>query len=460
MTGEMNILPLPPATPANTRPLVMSGELLKLLTPVEGLIGAGQSAQAEVLSLKQADQTFQLLLKVTVDGGRQTTVQASSNLPLPTGTNLAVTQPSAGNLAITVQQAIASSVAALTRIDTAQLPVGTLLQGKVLTSQTLPQVPGQPTVYRSLVSLLNTAQSGATLDIDSPTPLRIGTLLSALVEDSQTLKFVPLSSRQEQLAVSQQLVGQQTRQGSLDGLLNALQNLPSDDDQTSQDLRAAVTRLLANLPDVQQMSTAKGVALALANSGAFLEAKLLTGQNPALAPDMKANLLKLIAQLSPGAPGNASFNAIIAANTLAQALPSFVRNALGTLGQVSAKPVPSSFPYPTVCCKASKVKAIWNICCASPRQPCRACKAISCRAWNRPVSPMTAVCSAPGSWKSPCATCRTSCRCRSSFSAKKRLKENRNPTNAVTNANPNSSCGASIWRSTWSRWGQCRFRRS
>ena len=346
MTGEMNILPLPPTPPANTRPLVMSGELLKLLTPVEGLIGAGQSAQAEVLSLKQADQTFQLLLKVTVDGGRQTTVQASSNLPLPTGTNLAVTQPSAGNLAITVQQAIASSVAALTRIDTAQLPVGTLLQGKVLTSQTLPQVPGQPTVYRSLVSLLNTAQRGATLDIDSPTPLRIGTLLSALVEDSQTLKFVPLSSRQEQLAVSQQLLGQQSRQGSLDGLLNALQNLPADDDQTSQDLRAAVVRLLANLPDVQQMSSAKGVALALANSGAFLEAKLLSGQNPALAPDMKADLLKLIAQLSPGVPGNASFNAIIAANTLAQALPSFVRNALGTLGQVSAKPVPSSFPLP------------------------------------------------------------------------------------------------------------------
>jgi hypothetical protein len=66
-----------------------------------------------------------------------------------------------------VQQAIASSVAALTRIDTAQLPVGTLLQGKVLTSQTLPQVPGQPTVFRSLVSLLNTAKWRHP-DIDSP----------------------------------------------------------------------------------------------------------------------------------------------------------------------------------------------------------------------------------------------------------------------------------------------------
>ncbi|ATE76448.1 flagellar hook-length control protein FliK [Pseudomonas frederiksbergensis] len=345
MTGEMNILPLPPTTPATSRPLVISGELLKLLTPMEGLITAGQTAKAEVLSLKQADQTFQLLLKVTLDSGRQTTVQATSTQPLPQGTSLSITQPSAGNLAVTVQQAIASSVATLTRIDTAQLPVGTLLQGKVLTSQVMPQVPGQPTVFRSMVSLLNTALSGSTLSIDSPTPLRIGTLLSALVQDTQTLKFVPLSSRQEQLAVTQQLVSQQSRQGSLDGLIRVLQNLPPSD-QTSSDLRAAVDKLLAGLPDVQQLSTPKGLAQALANSGLFLEAKLLTGQNPTLAPDMKGDLLKLIAQLTPGLPANTNLTAIIAANTLAQAMPSFVRNALGMLGQVSAKPSPTSFPLP------------------------------------------------------------------------------------------------------------------
>ncbi|TWC57817.1 flagellar hook-length control protein FliK [Pseudomonas sp. SJZ080] len=345
MTGEMNILPLPPTTPATSRPQVVSGDLLKLLTPMEGLITAGQSAKAEVLSLKQADQTFQLLLKVTLESGRQTTVQATSSQPLPQGTNLAITQPSASNLAITVQQAIAASVATLTRLDTAQLPVGTLLQGKVLTSQVMPQVPGQPTVFRSLVSLLNTSLSGSTLSIDSPTPLRIGTLLSALVQDAQTLKFVPLSNRQEQLAVSQQLVSQQSRQGSLDGLLKLLQNLPASN-QTSSDLRAAVDRLLAGLPDVQQLSTPKGLALALANSGLFLEAKLLTGQNPTLAPDMKGDLLKLIAQLSQGLPANTNLNAIIAANTLAQTMPSFVRSALGMLGQVSAKPQPTSFPLP------------------------------------------------------------------------------------------------------------------
>ncbi|WP_349735925.1 flagellar hook-length control protein FliK [Pseudomonas jessenii] len=345
MTGEMNILPLPQTLPATSRPQVVSGELLKLLTPVEGLISVGQTAQAEVLSLKQADQTFQMLLKVTLDSGRQTTVQTTSNQPLAQGTTLVVTQPSAGNLAVTVQQAIASNVATLTRLDTAQLPVGTLLQGKVLTSQVLPQVPGQPMVFRSMVGLLNTALSGSTLSIDSPQPLRIGTLLSAQVQDAQTVKFVPLSSRQEQLAVTQQLVDQQSRQGSLDSLLMRLQNLPPSD-QTSVELRSAAARLLAGLPDVQQLSTPKGLALALASSGMFLESKLLTGQNPTLAPDMKGDLLKLVAQLSQGLPANTSLGAIIAANTLAQAMPNFVRNALGMLGQVSAKPSPTGFPLP------------------------------------------------------------------------------------------------------------------
>lgn len=350
MSGEMNLPPLPQAPALGaSRAQPISGELLKLAQPLEGLIAAGQSAKAEVLSLKQTDQTFQLLLKVTLDNGRQTTLQATSNQPLPQGTSLAVTQPSANNLVITVQQAIASNVAALTRLDTTQLPPGTLLQGKVLTTQTLPQGSNQPAIYRSLVSLLNTAQSGATLSIDSPQPLRIGSLLNAVVSDAHTLNLVPLSNRQEQLAIAAQLAGQQSRQGSLSELISALQNLPEDRPLTTSavDLRAAVERLLAGLPGPQQLSTPRGLAQALLGSGVFLEAKLLAGANPGQAPDMKGDLLRLIAQLTPGLPASTSFNAIIAANTLAQSLPSFVRSALGTLGQVSAKTPPSGFPLPS-----------------------------------------------------------------------------------------------------------------
>ncbi|HEC54243.1 MAG TPA: hypothetical protein ENI30_02975, partial [Gammaproteobacteria bacterium] len=38
----------------------------------------GKTANAEVIALKQGGEAFQLLLKLTLDGGRQTLVQASS----------------------------------------------------------------------------------------------------------------------------------------------------------------------------------------------------------------------------------------------------------------------------------------------------------------------------------------------------------------------------------------------
>ncbi len=345
MKGDMNIPPIPQTAPSSLRSGLVGGEVLKLLQPADGLIRPGQSAQAEVLSLKQNDLTFQLLLKLTLVGGRETNVQASSNFPLPLGTQLAVTQPSAGNLAISLQQALTSSVATLTRLDPQQLPVGTLLQGKVLTTQVLAQPAGQPAVYRSLVTLLNSALSGSTLTLDSPQSLRIGSLLSAQVNGPQSLSFVPLSGRQEQLAVAQQLATQQSRQGSLEGLLNALQKLPPTADMPTE-LRTSIDKLLAGLPTTAQLSNPKGLSDALLNSGAFLEARLLSGQPLALAPDMKATLLRLIAQILPGVPASTSFNPGMAASTQAQALPTFVRNALGMLGQVSAKPQPGGFPLP------------------------------------------------------------------------------------------------------------------
>ncbi|WP_397459364.1 flagellar hook-length control protein FliK [Pseudomonas asplenii] len=346
MTGELNIPPLAQLIPAGSRPAVLAGELLKLTLPQEGLIAAGQSAKVDVLSLKQTDQTFQLLLKLTTDNGRQTTVQATSTQPLPQGAQLTVTQPSAGNLAITVQQALSASAAALTRLDTTQLPVGTLLQGKVLTSQALPQVPGQPQVYRSLVSLLNTSLSGTTLTLDSPQPLRIGSLLSALVDSAQSLSFVPLGGRQDQLAVTQQLLAQQGRQGSLDSLVNSLLNLPKTADLPAE-LRSAIATLLDDLPDIAQLSNPKTLAQALQNSGLFLEARLLLGQNPAMVPDLKGNLLRLIAQLTPQLPDTAASNPGASAAVLAQVMPGFIRSALGALGQVGGKPQPISFPLPS-----------------------------------------------------------------------------------------------------------------
>jgi hypothetical protein len=363
MTGDIpNLSPVAAAT-ALLRAGVPAGEVLKLMEPREGLLTSGQVASAEVVSLKQLGQDFQLLLKLTMDNGRQTTLPVSSSLPLTPGTSVNVAQGSADTLTISVQDLQKAVTNSLTSIDTRQLPAGTLLQGKVLTTQVaaqnVAQLTGQPTgqssasaqpaSYRSIVLLLNTALAGTSLTVDSPQPLRVGSLLSAQVQNSQALNFVALPNRLDELALAQQLSTQQSRQGSLQGLIAALQNMPppaDEGDNLSPSLRASIDQLLADLPDVPQMTTAKGVALALNASGLFMESRLLAGQNPTLVPDMKANLLRLITQILPGLPDNVSYNAAAAGNTLARAMPSVLRSAFGTLGLVAAPSQPINFPLP------------------------------------------------------------------------------------------------------------------
>jgi hypothetical protein len=386
---------LTPAAPAPAtaavRPAAAAGELLALVQ-AQAVLETGESAPAQVLTLKQAGQAFELLLQLNLSGGRQTLVQATSTQPLLPGTQLTVIQPSAGNLAVLVQQVRSEAQASLTQIDTRQLPIGTLLQGRVLTSQ-----PLEPGLSRSIIVLLNTAQAGATLTLDSPQPLRLGSLLSAQVQGSQALSFVPLSGRLDHLALSQQLAGQQSRQGSLTGLLaslTALQQPAAPADMSghapgprgavppgaiapgplstaatlpglkpeasllSTQAQATVQTLLDGLPSVAQLADPVRLAQAIQGSGAFMEPSLLAGTLAQQPPDLKSLLLRLVAQLAAPMPANPAHyaaqsalpNAAFSGNpaaVLAQALPGYVRNALGMLGQVSAKTPPPGFPLPS-----------------------------------------------------------------------------------------------------------------
>lgn len=321
----------------------MTGELLRLLQSQPGLLAPGETARAEVLSLRQVGQDFQLLLRLTLANGTQTQLQASASQPLPQGSQVTVAQTDSNRLTVLLQQANANTIATLTRLDTDKVPVGTLLQGKVLTSQALAMPPGEAASFRSLVSLLNSAQSGATLTIDSPRPLPVGSLLSAQVQGDQSLRFVPLSGRQDQLAIAQQLGTQQSRQASLSGLLNALQQITRDPGANAE-LKTSAERLLASLPEARQLGDAKTLAQALNNSGAFLEAKLLGGGGAGLVPDLKAQLVRLVAQAFPDLPSSALSNPATAA-TLAQAFPAIARGALGMLDRNS--PRPGTFPLPS-----------------------------------------------------------------------------------------------------------------
>ncbi len=359
MTGDITSVPATVPATALLRAGISQAQVLTLLQATPTLIPEGQTAEAEVLTLKQVDQNFQLLLKLILSNGSQTNLPVSSTVPFTPGSLLQVTQASANELTLTLQQLNSALKNSLISIDTRQLPVGTLLQGKVLTTQIVAQAVSQlanalpgataaaPATYRSIVMLLNTALAGSSLTVDSPQPLKVGSLLSAQVQGNQALNFVALPGRFDQLAVAQQLAIQQSRQGSLDNLINALQNLPRTSPAISAPLQASINQLLADIPDVEQMTSPRTVAQALNASGVFLEAKLQAGLNPLHVPDMKANLMRLIAQILPGLPDNSSYGAAAASNTLARIMPSAIRNALGTLGMVAARTQPSVFPLPS-----------------------------------------------------------------------------------------------------------------
>ncbi|TBU95365.1 flagellar hook-length control protein FliK [Phytopseudomonas dryadis] len=334
--------PVAPLPPSNRPQPAASDLAVKLLQPLEGLLANGESARAEVVALREAAQSFQLLLKLTLDNGRQATLQASSSQPLAQGTALAVTALSETRLAIALQ---AGGGKPLTSLDLEQLPVGTLLQGKVVSREALPAQASQ-TVYKVLVNLLNTPLAGNKLALETTLNLPLGSLLSAQVQGNQSLNFLPLSGRLDQLALIQQLSGQQSRQGSLEGLFSALQGL-GNQSGLPDGLRGSIDKLLGALPNAEQLSTSKGLGQALENSGLFLESKLLGGQANALHADMKANLLRLVSQLLPSLPGSAPLAAATAGASMTQALPAFARNILGNLGQASGRQQAMSFPLPS-----------------------------------------------------------------------------------------------------------------
>lgn len=351
--------PLP--TVLSSRAVQNAAELsLKLAQSIGDLLPPGQSAHAEVLAVKQAAVSFQLLLRLTLAGGQQTLVTAESPAALPQGSTLNISALNGTSLAATLlssagQQLTLGEQAPLTSLDLDELPVGSLVQGKVLSSTPQGGTTAQPAGYRVLLSLLGGPLGGRVLDIDSSRPLRSGTLLSAQVQDSRALLFLPLAGRLDRLELNNQLGLQQARQASPEGLVNTLQSLLKGNDDLPQPLRNAVEQLLAGLPDARQLSDPKGVAQALQQSGNFLEAHLLQGNAPP-PNDFKANLLRLVSQLLPnladsdGATGQAGLLASFAngaAANLARSLPAFVRNALGALNQNGSPRIQGAdFPLP------------------------------------------------------------------------------------------------------------------
>lgn len=235
---------------------------LKLLQPLQGLLVAGESAEAEVISIKEALQNFQLTLRLTLNSGRQATVETSSPKAAVPGAAMLVTAVSDTRLIAALQPGGRQPQSS---IDLGQLPVGTVVQGKVTASQQAQQ--DGKNFFKVVITLLNSPLAGQKLNVESAMPLATGSLLTARVQGDQSLAFMPLSGRLDQLVLGHQLTAQHSRQGSLEGLLGALGSGAALPEQ----LRGAAERLLGLVPDMQQLGDTKTLAQALARSGVFLE---------------------------------------------------------------------------------------------------------------------------------------------------------------------------------------------
>ncbi|MET0125781.1 MAG: flagellar hook-length control protein FliK, partial [Pseudomonas caspiana] len=90
MTGDITSLQPTTAAAALGRAGLSPAQVLQLLQPLENLIKPGETVEAEVITLKQLQQNFQLLIKLALSNGLQTSVNVTSPLPLTPGTTLSV----------------------------------------------------------------------------------------------------------------------------------------------------------------------------------------------------------------------------------------------------------------------------------------------------------------------------------------------------------------------------------
>ena len=325
--------------PSLQRPAASTAHpILQLQGSLPAQLKIGDSAQAQVIALRESNQSFQVLLRLSLSNGEQRTVEVQSSQPLTTGNILNVTALSAQQLIFSLISA--SKVAVATRIDTALLPPGTLLEGKVTHVEPSPQGG-----FKITVSVSNNAAAGQQLQIDSPKSLPLNSVLNARVDGAQQLTFQPLNVRLEPLAINQELQKQFSQQGSLGQLFKGLDTIAPD--SLSSDAHKAIKQLLGGLPELSQLSDPKKLAHSLLNSGAQLESRLLGGALDPANQDIKASLLRLIAQLVPMLPNSNPTLAASQSALLSQALPGLLRDQLLGNTQTQLREQAMRFPLPT-----------------------------------------------------------------------------------------------------------------
>lgn len=299
---------------------VEAANVLRLLQDLPQSIVDGQKLQAQIVAAKQAGQVFEVLLKMALPDGKQTTLPAQANQILAPGQQVTLTAISQSQFTLT--PALDKLAPALTRLDLAQLPSGTIIQAKVINLEPLAQ--GN---FRATLSLNNTALAGQSVIIETPKALALNSVLTARVEGSFQLQFIPSSNTTDRLNIQQELLSQFNRQGSLGQALQQLQTVGSSTNLSSEGQKI-VQQLLSNLPNISDKLTTAQLTELVKNSGTQLEQRLLTDAT-ATQQDLKASLLRLIGQILPSQTGSNPLLTSAQASISSQALPQLLREIGG-----------------------------------------------------------------------------------------------------------------------------------
>lgn len=328
--SEINFTsPAPTPGPANGASSA-APQVLRPLAALNGLLKPGQQAQAVVRSRAEVAQGQQLGLRLTLADGRALNldVLAGRQADLPVGARLQVTALADNRLLVT-PSATQPATPPLTRLD---LPPGSLLQARVLSG----------TPLGALQQIVAQLPDGRRLLLESARPLPVGSLINARVLDDRSLQFIGTDARVQQLDLLQQLAGQFARQSPLSALFTALRALQGQ--PLPPGVQQSLERLLSTQPSASQLSDPRQLAAILRNAGVGLESRLAAGQADGLAGDLKANLLRLLGQLSQFNPA-ASLHTP-SGNLLLATLPGLARQVLGALGQRPERQAGLNFPLP------------------------------------------------------------------------------------------------------------------
>jgi hypothetical protein len=288
------------AAPARSADAIMVA--LQLLRPIDALqVLGGDQADTDVVQSSakpNASGQFDLLLKIVKqDMSGTTTLPASSNQPLATGTRMVVQAVTQTQLMAVVQQVNAQNAQLLTRLDPAQFPAGSPVQARVISQQTIPATTSQAARYELVAQLVQQSAQQTLLSINSTRPVEPGTLLNATVGSQGELRVLSSSEQVRQADLLQGLRAAFQQQASSELLLTRLASLAASpgDLPAVPALQLAVANVLKQIVDAPQLMTATGVANAVAQSGNFLEANLarladIMGRQQAgeLNPDGKA----------------------------------------------------------------------------------------------------------------------------------------------------------------------------